>query len=483
MDREFSNRIEASDWKNSAAIVGLIRFFDYSGIPYNRDEIFSDEEMYGYEGKSNEGLDFLKFNDEDITDEKLFKFIEAYFPDDMHHCIVERKLKQDAWSEEEIKLINEKLTANTIMKKFFSKNKFDGSNKNEILDMIQDNRNEIVRETFKNKNNLYKNFCNPNVFQQDAGSTARLQGYYVDFKKKGKSISYRYNPNLYSSSDSRYYDYIPFGFTIGMESFFINDNTSVKQLYYTNNELKSEYDRIKNDSMSSFINTREVLFKNIIESAKFIDFDVEVIKKDINKDYFETLYLRQESIEILKNTGKYKVFCKSVKVGNSYINMQEKVTDSIINMRFMDEWIELLMREDIDKKNNSYFFLISSMIQVNSLIRKKIYGGGDSMNKSMNSAYAAANNIVTVLSKKGQKNKIDSYRTKLLSSLIFKDYDRFSEILLSLSNFADVNLNFAYDLFEDFEANKEVAYTFVNALNSYTQAKGEVSGENINSGK
>lgn len=35
---------------------------------------------------------------------------------------------------------------------------------------------------------------------------------------------------------------------------------------------------------------------------------------------------------------------------------------------------------------------------------------------------------------------------------------------LNLANYADESFSFAYDLFEDFEKNKEVAYTFVNAL-------------------
>ena len=39
--------------------------------------------------------------------------------------------------------------------------------------------------------------------------------------------------------------------------------------------------------------------------------------------------------------------------------------------------------------------------------------------------------------------------------------------MINLSNYAEVPLGFAYDLFEDFEKNKEIAYTFVNGLNRY----------------
>ena len=97
------------------------------------------------------------------------------------------------------------------------------------------------------------------------------------------------------------------------------------------------------------------------------------------------------------------------------------------------------------------------------------------MNKTMRSAYAGAEKAAAVLRGRNQGNKISSYRTKLLSALLFHDYSRFSEILLSLSNYADVYFPFAYELFEDFEANKDAAYTFVNHFNEFS---GNRAGEN-----
>ena len=53
------------------------------------------------------------------------------------------------------------------------------------------------------------------------------------------------------------------------------------------------------------------------------------------------------------------------------------------------------------------------------------------------------------------------------NNIILDDYDQFQKILINLSNYAEVPCGFAYDLFEDFEGNKEIAYTFVNSLNRY----------------
>ena len=82
------------------------------------------------------------------------------------------------------------------------------------------------------------------------------------------------------------------------------------------------------------------------------------------------------------------------------------------------------------------------------------------MNKSMKVAYACAKEVV----KKLPENKRESYRQKLTSAIVFKDYDRCCQILLQLSNYSEVTFDFAYSLFEDFEANKDVVYTFINAL-------------------
>lgn len=120
---EFTDRLEADDWKDAAAVVGLIRFFDYAQIPYNKEEIDKARETYDDDSEYDEGLDLLKFNAADITDEKLDAFIEDYFSEELHHCAVERALHKTEWSKEEIDFINGKLTANTVMANFklFSK--------------------------------------------------------------------------------------------------------------------------------------------------------------------------------------------------------------------------------------------------------------------------------------------------------------------------------------------------------------------------
>lgn len=473
MSEQFTDCLEADDWKNAAAIVGLIRFFDYAQIPYNRDEIFQAKEVYEDASEYCDGLDMLKFNAVDIAEEKLADFIEDYFFEDMHHCYVETALSKEEWSADEIDAINKRLTANTVMKKIFSIQKFDGTNRSEILTAIQKNRMSIINETYRNKTNLYRNFCNENLFRRSQGDALRLKGYYIDFAKKGKSVSYRYNPKLFRSSDSPYYDFIPFAFTISEESFFINDNSTIKRLFRTNQRLQDACRKQAEDQPYGVRDTRKALFENIIYAADFIDFDVEIIKKDRNKDYFETLYLRRVSIDIFKKIKNYQLFCRTVNLGKGPVPIQEEVTEAISNLRLMDDLIDALLKLDVNEERANHTVLAGSVIRLNALIRSKLYDGGENMNRAMRSAYASAKEAANILEKRNQRNKIRSYRTKLLSALVFHDYNRFSEILLNLSNFTDVYFPFAYDLFENFEANKEAAYTFVNNFNEYSRAREE----------
>lgn len=471
MTGEFTDYLEADDWKNAAAIVGLIRFFDYAQIPYNKEEIAEARETYDDDSEYDEGLDLLKFNAADITDEMLDAFIEDYFSEELHHCAAERALHKREWSKEEMDFINGKLTANTVMKKIFSKRKFDGTNAEEVLALIEENRTVIVRETFRNKSNLYRNFCNENVFRKPKGDTVRLKGYYVDFAKKGKSVSYRYDMGLFASSDSAFYDFIPFAFTIGRESFFINDNSTIRQLVHTNRILQDKCREQRENQPNGNVDTRRVLFENIIYASDFLNYDVEIIKKHVDNPYFETFFLRRESIAIFQQIKNYNVFCRTVKLDDAYVSVLEQVTDSVRNLQLLDDFIVALIKDDTNKKLANNAILIWNMIGLNIQIRDKLQIGGENMNKGMRSAYAGAEKAAAVLKGRNQGNKISSYRTKLLSALIFHDYDRFSEILLSLSNYTDVYFPFAYDLFEDFEANKDVALTFVSNFNEYSRDK------------
>ena len=203
------------------------------------------------------------------------------------------------------------------------------------------------------------------------------------------------------------------------------------------------------DGMSD---SKKILFNNIIELDDFINSDIEVISKKQENDFFETLYIREESIECLKKIKSfYKVFNTVKKITDDYwINVYDEVIDCILNEVRVDKLIEMFLKE------NERSYVVSKLIDVNIIIEN----GGEVMEKRTKAAYASAKAVV----EKIPENKLTSYRQKLTSAIVFRDYDRFCDILLQLSNYSDVSFDFAYDLFEDFESNKDVAYSFVNSL-------------------
>ena len=445
---DFNVKLEPSDWRFSAAIVGLLEYFEY---------IDTLETSYKVEDE------YILYNSELITKENYLKFVEKKYGENLHHKYVELNLEHYNQDNNEndntyiIKSINEKLSGNTIMKKIFKKIKFDGTNRDEILSLVNKHREELILETFRNKSDMYKNYCNTNQLFNENQKYCRLVGYYIDAPKKGKSTGFGFNMSSFVGQDIQEFDFIPFAFINYRESLFINDNyeinrlTSAKQVFQE--KIKADIENLELEN--KYRGIKYSLFKGIIESSDFIEYDVEVIVKDRDKDYFETLYIRKQSIDILKKINERKIdynsLCFSYKINdNYYIDIYKKVMECILNNTLLDDVIDLLLKE---KKN---YYTVYQLININDLIRgEKIMD--DKIRKII---HACANEV----SNKIPENKLESYRKKLTSSIIFKDYDRVCQILLQLSGYSDVYFSFADELFMDFEKNKDIAYTFINAL-------------------
>ena len=445
--------LEPFDWRYSAAIVGLRKYLEWLGVDEEPNLIITE--------------DTLEYNKKYLDKEDFLKFAEYYFKDDMHHIEIENNLKEKKPSEKQINFVNDKMKANIILKNLFKKIKYDGQNQDKIQKIIDQNREKIIFETFKNKSNLYKNYCNPYQLFKDEQECCRLNGYYIDMPKKGKSASYAFDKSNYVGNDIPEFDFIPFAFSGCREKFFINDNVDLNRLQKTNNQwnrtVKAQMEELK--QKGERVNTKRIFIDCLIEAKDFLQSDIVIIVKKPERAYFETLYLRKESLEILKNMKSYyKAFCFSIKISDDYwINILNEVFDAVVNFTLLDNLINKLLK-DSREGGNSY--VISKLLKVNVEIKK----GDEKMKNTMKAAFACAKQIVD--KKDGNKprvsdTKLKSYCTKLINAIILDDYDQFQKILINLSNYAEVPCGFAYDLFEDFEGNKEIAYTFVNSLNRY----------------
>lgn len=436
--------LKCLDWRYSAAIVGLIKYFNFSNEQYDKIEYEQDEES-------------ISFRQEDISMERYFTFVEDYYKDDMFHKKVEEKLFYLEFDENEIKSVNEWLAGNTVMKKVFGKLKFDGSNKEIILKTIEDNRQMIIQETFRNKKNLYSNFCNKMLLGEQEQPHCRLVGYNIDEGRKSKSTAYLFDNSLFVGNDRLEFDFIPFAFTNTYDAFFINNNMDIQTLCHTNRDMQR---KVKENKAQS--NAMEILFQEIMTSSEFLDYDVEIIVKSRDKEFFETLYIRKSAIDKLRELKTLKGINFSVKITDDYyIRIGNEVIHCILNDLKVDSLIYFLLKEEEKRKGGefSYNYAIQRLIGVNQIIKEE-----EIMTEQMKVAYGQAIKCTNNLICQNRENKIQSYKNKLISAMVAEDYDRVNLILLELSGYSETSFTFVYDLYEEFEKNKEIAFTFINTL-------------------
>ena len=447
-------QIEPSDWRWGASIVGFIKYIEYHK---ETEKVEIDDE-------------YIKFNMDLITEDKYLEFAENIFADKMHHKIVEDLLTQEG-TPENIKAINDKLSqntsSNTIMIKTFKGIKYDGENRDLIETIIEKNRKELILNTFRGGRSLYYKFCNENNMLKEKGSSCRLRGYSIDMGKKGKSVSFMANASTFVYEDHPIFDFIPFAFSKTRESFFINNNFTINQLIKSN-----KFEPFENDNAF-----KSKLFFKVKDSSDYIDYDVEIITKDMEKEYYENLYLRKSAIDIFGNISETtsNIISSSCKLerfrGNvlgesvnsdGYINIQSIVVNSVINNIKLDDLIDVLLKE----KTKQY--LISQLITINL---------GGKMTEEQKKALASALAIKKKLLAENKGNKLRSYEQKFISAITLKDYGRVKELLLHLSAYTQLRIDFAMELFEDFEGNKDLAYTFINALGEKTMIKNETENK------
>lgn len=448
-DKKYDRRIFASDWRFSASIVGLVRYFKVMGKNFAHDDTYL---YYNYNDVNNN------------ADEDYFLFAERYFPGKMHHIEVEKLLMYSEFSEEDYKVLKDRLKANTCMKNTFKNT--DVEDKDKIKDLIETKRIDLIRETFKNAKTAYAKFCNQGKIRTEKGKVCRLIGYYVDISRKTKSLGFAFEDKSRNYEDHIEFDFIPFAFTDARESIFINNNYTIDLLIRTNEQLNA---RIKE---ADYKNYRQSIFYSSYEGGGFINYDVEIIVKSQDKEYFESLFIRKESIEIFEKLVKLESFENIKKALRSrikitdgyYLYIRDEVTNRIIDLRHLDDLIHLCLKLKEDKG-----FLISQLIKINREIYNKCYQKEEEMTYygSYKDVRKSASSIKAYFKEKKIEKKIDTYRHKLIASVVANDKDGFIQTLLQLSSYTETPFAFLHDLIDNWDKNKNLAYDFINQLNYF----------------
>ena len=448
---DYDTLLQPTDWRFAAAVVGLCKYFDYFGIVY--------KVLYDVEEKPDNyihGFDGIIYKSEDIIEEKYLEFAENYFEKYMTHKNILNILESQEFSEEQIKLVNDLVKSKTVLKGLFDKIKFDGTNKDIFISTIEENRAEIIKNIFKNGNNLYKNYCNERLIFTEDNSTCRLRGYNVDKDRKTSNLGFCFSKESFESNDILEFDFIPFAFSNPdmREAYFVNNNFSVKSLTQTNYAFSNQLSSTENKD------DKNKLMLVLQNSKDYISYDVEIISKSQDKAYYETFFVRLERLKKLRElSGKSLNFVK--KINDDYwFNLEKEVYMRCLNNVLLDDVILMMLKFYFD--DNAVKGYIKSRIDM--LIDINVSWKGNEIMDEIKSAKSCGFLTSQKLIEMKSSNKINSYKQKIISALCAHDYDRAKEIILSLSAYVGMEFSFFYTFLENAEENKDLAFAFASAL-------------------
>lgn len=448
---DYDTLLQPTDWRFAAAVVGLCKYFDYFGIVY--------KVLYDVEEKPDNyihGFDGIIYKSEDIIEEKYLEFAENYFEKYMTHKNILNILESQEFSEEQIKLVNDLVKSKTVLKGLFDKIKFNGTNKDIFISTIEENRAEIIKNIFKNGNNLYKNYCNERLIFTEDNSTCRLRGYNVDKDRKTSNLGFCFSKESFESNDILEFDFIPFAFSNSdmRETYFVNNNFSVKSLTQTNYAFSNQLSSTENKD------DKNKLMLVLQNSKDYISYDVEIISKSQDKAYYETFFVRLERLKKLRElSGKSLNFVK--KINDDYwFNLEKEVYMRCLNNVLLDDVILMMLKFYFD--DNAVKGYIKS--RTDMLIDINVSWKGNEIMNEIKSAKSCGFLTSQKLIEMKSSNKINSYKQKIISALCAHDYDRAKEIILSLSAYVGMEFSFFYTFLENAEENKDLAFAFASAL-------------------
>lgn len=448
---DYDTLLQPTDWRFAAAVVGLCKYFDYFGIDY--------KVLYDVEEKPDNyihGFDGIIYKSEDITEEKYLEFAENYFEKYMTHKNILNILESQEFSEEQIKLVNDLVKSKTVLKGLLGKTKFDGTNKDIFISTIEENRAEIIKNIFKNGNNLYKNYCNERLIFTEDNSTCRLRGYNVDKDRKTSNLGFCFSKESFESNDILEFDFIPFAFSNSdmRETYFVNNNFSVKSLTQTNYAFSNQLSSTENKD------DKNKLMLVLQNSKDYISYDVEIISKSQDKAYYETFFVRLERLKKLRElSGKSLNFVK--KINDDYwFNLEKEVYMRCLNNVLLDDVILMMLKFYFD--DNAVKGYIKS--RTDMLIDINVSWKGNDIMDEIKSAKSCGFLTSKKLIEMKSSNKINSYKQKIISALCAHDYDRAKEIILCLSAYVGMEFSFFYTFLENAEENKDLAFAFASAL-------------------
>lgn len=452
---DYDTLLQPTDWRFAAAVVGLCKYFDYFEIDY--------KVLYDVEEKPDNyihGFDGIIYKSEDITEEKYLDFVESYFEKYMTHIKLQNILNKDKLIDEDI--VNfKRICPDSFYKNFFENKRFDGSNKDYFISAIYEKRYEMITHSYKYNLNLYGNYCNKNRLYTDKNKVCRIIGYDVDKDRKTSNLGFCFSKESFESNDILEFDFIPFAFSNSdmRETYFVNNNFSVKSLTQTNYAFSNQLSSTENKY------DKNKLMLVLQNSKDYISYDVEIISKSQDKAYYETFFVRLERLKKLRELSGKSLNLEK-KINDKYwFNLEREVYMRCLNNVLLDDVILMMLKFYFD--DNAVKGYIKS--RTDMLIDINVSWKGNEIMDEIKNQIELAKKCGHLVSKRLIKmkssNKIISYKYKLSSALNTHDYDRVKDILLRLSAEVSMEFPFFYAFLENAEKYKDIVFAFANSLN------------------
>ncbi len=458
----YDTLLQLSDWRFSAAALGLLEYLDFCDSRYGKLDYKILSAMEKSEELSKEaikGLDGILYHSSDITEERYLDFAEYWFRSEMTHCKIMDILDGDSLSDDDIKKVNDMVKSKKVLQNLFGKVKFDGKNSDEYIGIIQKNRYHIIKEIYRYSPMMYRGFNNTNLLLTQENPHCRLQGYNVDEGRKSKYVGYAFDKDTFVGNDCIEFDFIPFAFSDTRESYFINNNFDLKTLRQTNKKL---IESINESEEKSF---RTKLYLALKNSSDYIRYDVEIIIKPRDAEQYQTLFVRADRLKALQELQSDNLKFNYKITDDYYFNLENEVYDKCLNNEMLDSCIEFMLKLGTENTQQGKAARIQNakIIDINEKWKGELRMS-DNEKLNIKSARATGYSVSEWFMDNDGENKLKSYKQKLISSIVAHDYDRMNEILLNLSSYTGKELTFAYQLFENPENNIGLAYAFANAL-------------------
>ena len=178
------------------------------------------------------------------------------------------------------------------------------------------------------------------------------------------------------------------------------------------------------------------------QSDDFINYDVEIIMKDRNNDYYNTLFVRVERLRALKELKEKKLSFTYKIAENYWLDLEKEVYERCLNNVLLDDLIERMLKILFDKEVNKNIvqLRIKTLVDINVLWKGNLIM--DELKNAKDLGFVVSQRLI----EKRGKNKISSYQQKIISALVAHDYDRVKEVLLSLSAYSGVEFFFFYKI-------------------------------------